>query len=127
MPLPGLPFVLRAACSDIREDVAFLLGPGMRHRAGDRGSHQLGVLPQGARGVAVLPGLPRLAPLLQVLVAEVDREAALDGVDGDHVAVLEQADRAADLRFGADMADTEAARAAGEAAVGDERHLLAHP
>ena len=36
------------------------------------------------------------------------------------------ADRAADRRLRADMADAEAARRAGEAAVGDERDLVAH-
>ena len=38
---------------------------------------------------------------------------------------FEQTDRAADGRLRADVADAEAARAAGEAPVGDERDLLA--
>ena len=44
----------------------------------------------------------------------------------DDVAVLEQRDRPADGRLGADVADAEAARGAGEAAVGDQRDLVAH-
>src|SRR3546814_19677534 len=51
---------------------------------------------------------------------------SLLGIDGDDVAVLEQADRAADRRLRPDVADAEAARGAGEAPVGDQRHLVAH-
>ena len=45
-------------------------------------------------------------------------------VDDDDVAVLEQADGPADRGFRADMADAQAAGAAGEAAVGDQRNIL---
>jgi hypothetical protein len=61
-----------------------------------------------------------------VRLVELDIERAGGGVDDDHVAVAQQADRAADRRLRPDMADAEAARGAGEAAVGDQRHLVAH-
>ena len=48
------------------------------------------------------------------------------GVDADGVAILDQSDRAALGRLGADMADAEAAGGAGEAPIGDQCHLLAH-
>ena len=44
----------------------------------------------------------------------------------DDVAVAQQRDRAADRGLGADMADAEAARRAGEPSVGDQRDLAAH-
>src|ERR1700682_962340 len=58
--------ILRFAQDDrglnISEDVAFLLGARMRPRSIDRGADELGVLPQCTCRVAVLAGLPRLAP-----------------------------------------------------------------
>src|SRR5262249_29607499 len=57
---------------------------------------------------------------------EIDAEDASGGIQMDAIAVLEQADRAADRRFRADVADAKAAGGAGEAAVGDERDLVAH-
>ena len=48
-------------------------------------------------------------------------------VDLDDIAVLEQADGSADRRFRADMADAGAARAAAEAAVGDQGDRFAQP
>ena len=47
------------------------------------------------------------------------------GVDLDDVAVADQPDRAADRRLRPDMADAEAARRAGETAVGDQRDFVA--
>src|SRR5262249_51447486 len=44
----------------------------------------------------------------------------------DDIAVLEQGDRATDRRLRTDMADAEAAGGAREAAIGDERDLVAH-
>src|SRR3546814_20375686 len=54
-------------------------------------------------------------------------DRAVDRVDTDRIAVLDQRDRAPLSRFGADMADAEATRAARKTAVGDERDLFAHP
>ena len=48
-------------------------------------------------------------------------EPAVGDVDADGVAVFEQADEAVFRRLGGDVADAGAARAAGEAAVRDER------
>src|SRR3546814_3237495 len=48
-------------------------------------------------------------------------DRAVDRVDTDRIAVLDQRDRAPLSRFGADMADAEATRAARKTAVGDER------
>ena len=76
-----------------------------------------------ALGLARLPFGPALR---QFLVGEFHVDGALDGVDRDDVAVLEQPDRAAHGRLRPDMADAEAAGRAGEAAVGDERDLVAH-
>ena len=70
--------------------------------------------------------LPAPGAVRELGRGELDVERAGLGVDVDDVAVLEQADRAADRRLGADMADAEAARGAREAAVGDQRHLVAH-
>ena len=53
------------------------------------------------------------------------RKLLFVGVDGDLIAVLEIGERAADPAFRGDVADDQAARAAGEAAVGDEADLLA--
>ena len=51
----------------------------------------------------------------------------LGDVDRDHVAVVDRRDRAAGQRLGGDVAGHEAARGAGEAAVGEQRDLLAEP
>ena len=48
------------------------------------------------------------------------------GIDHDLVAIFNQSDWSAFGRFGADMANAEAARCAREASIGDERNLLAH-
>src|SRR3569832_2694080 len=94
---------------------------GMRDRSVTRIADLLGVFPQRARtemGFARLPGGLALGELFGADIA-VDR--ALIRVDGDDVTVAQQADRTADRRFRPDMADAEAARGAGEAAVGDAR------
>ena len=48
-----------------------------------------------------------------------------EGVDGDGVAIFHEGERAAEVGLGRDVADDEAARAAGEATVGDERDVVA--
>src|ERR1700691_5487032 len=109
---------------EIGKDVGFRLGAGVHHRALFGVAHGLGITPQRTRLVFGLPRLPRLAPLGQFLVRELDRKRAVDRVHHDDVAILQQADRAAHGSLGTDMPDAEAARAAGEAAVGDERHVV---
>ena len=62
----------------------------------------------------------------ELLVGELDVDAAAGDVDDDDVAVHDLTDIAAAGCLGRDMADAEAAGAAGEAAVGDEGALLTH-
>src|SRR5439155_777857 len=71
----------------------------------------------------------RRAPAREALadrrVVHQDVEATLLDVEGDRVALLDRGDRAADGRLGRDVAGHQAARGAAEAAVGQERDLLA--
>src|SRR6266851_1502771 len=85
----------------------------------------LRVFPQRARLVAGFARRPGAAALGQLGIADRDVDRAGDGVDRDLVAVAQQRDRAADRRLRPDMADAEAVRRAGEAAVGDQRHPIA--
>ena len=52
--------------------------------------------------------------------------AAVGDVDADPITVADECERAADRRLRRYVADADAAGGAGEAAVGDERHLLPH-
>ena len=54
-----------------------------------------------------------------------DVERAVGDVEGDPVAVAEERDRAAVDGLGGDVADAQARRTAGEAAVGDQQDVLA--
>src|SRR3546814_7601223 len=63
------------------------------------------VAPDGARLVVVAARLPLGFARGQLVVGQLDVERALLGIDGDDVAVLEQADRAADRRLRPDVAD----------------------
>src|SRR6185312_17097325 len=110
---------------NVRIDMRLGLGARMGHGALLGVADRLRVFPQRARLVVVAARLPRLAARRQLGVAELDGDGPGLGVDRDDVAVAQQADRAADRRLGPDMADAESARRAGEAAVGDERHLVA--
>ena len=62
-----------------------------------------------------------------LVVGQVDVEAARGDVDRDRVAVLDRGDRAAVGGLGRDVGDHEAVGGAGEAAVGDERDVVAEP
>src|SRR5579885_1012280 len=115
----------RAMVSDVRIAIRFGSAARMGDGALERVADLLGVFPQIARRVAVLARLPLTLALGEFLGRQLDVERALLGVDLDDVAVADEADRPADRRFRADMADAEAARRAGEAPVGDQRHLLA--
>src|SRR5215469_14813810 len=110
-------------------DIGVYMGLRFASRMGDGAllgvAHRLGVAPERPRLVVMAARLPRLAALGQLALAEIDLERALLGVEADDVAVLQQADRAAHRRLRPDMADAEAAGGTGEAAVGDERHLVA--
>src|SRR5579862_5062238 len=58
---------------------------------------------------------------------EPNLERTLVAVDRDDVAVAQMGDRTADRRLGPDMTDAQATGRAREPAIGDERHLAAHP
>src|SRR5262245_20580396 len=73
------------------------------------------------RGGGLRATLLLVAALGEGLVVDVQRDAPARDVDGDLVAGLDQGDEAARRRLGGDVADGEAARAAGEPAVGDQR------
>src|SRR5438067_1060138 len=75
----------------------------------------------GVHGVATVTYLPGVKD------AKVPDPVPLLGVDGHAVAVLEEGDGAAHPRLRGDVADDQAVRAAGEAAVGDEADALAQP
>src|SRR3954471_9556281 len=65
-------------------------------------------------------------PALELGAAHQQLEPPARRVDADAITILYQRDRPACGRLGRDIADHHAARRAGEAAVGKERHLLAH-
>src|SRR5262247_3267796 len=121
---PSRPMPTRS--SDVR--IARLLGrpAGMGHRARARRSHLLGVLPQISRGELRRARLPCLGARLELSLAELDVERALDGVDGDDVAVAHMRDRPADGGLRTHMTNAEAAGRSREAPVGQERDLAAH-
>src|SRR5690349_5088602 len=112
--------------SDVRIDMSFRLAARMGDGSLLGIAHGLGVAPDRARLIVMLARLPGLAPRYHFAFADRDADDALLGIDGDHVAILDQPDRAADGGFRPDMADAEAAGSAGETAIGDERHLVAH-
>src|SRR5690606_37968604 len=64
-------------------------------------------------------------PPLELGRLDLEVERALLSVDRDHVAVLNETDRAANGRFRSHVSDAEAPRRAREASVGDQRHLVA--
>src|SRR5262245_54179436 len=106
-----------------RSQVRIALFLSRSTRMGDRAahgrSHLLGVFPQIAGAVLVLPRLPFLLAARQFGCVQVHIDGAGHCIDGDDVAVAQEPDRSAEDRFRTDMADAEAARGAGEAAVGD--------
>src|SRR5262245_44597496 len=98
----------------------------MRNGALARRPHLLGVFPKIARAKSMLTGLPTLGPRLELGRRQRDVERSLVGIEGDHVAVAQERDRPAYRGLRPDMAHAETPRCAGEAAVGDQRHLAAH-
>ena len=73
-----------------------------------------------------MTGSMRGAAAGQLGVVDQQLQAAPGDVDLDGVALVHERDQAADERLGRDVADAEAAGGAGETAVGDQCHLLAH-
>src|SRR3546814_5679109 len=88
--------------SRVRSDVGVAfelrLAAGMGHRAVMGIADGLGVFPQRARLVLVLAWLPLLLARRHLPGRTIDAEDALDRIDGDDVAILDQTDRAADRR-----------------------------
>src|SRR6185437_9199153 len=107
--------------------IARLLGRSarMRDRAVDGGPDLLGVFPDIAGAVFGRARLPVLLAPRKFLGRDVDLDRAGLGVHRDHVAIAQQPDRPSDRRLRPHMADAEAARRAGETAVGDQGDLAA--
>src|SRR5262245_54405278 len=122
------PVITRAKTRALNVRIALLFakGAGVGDSAVPGAANALCILPDGARAVVGLARLPGGAPFLELVVGQAHRKRALDGVDLDDVAVLDERDGAADGRLRPDMADAEAARGAGEAPIGDQRNLAAH-
>src|SRR5215469_14927792 len=106
--------------------MAFGLGTGMRERTQVSRSDELRVFPDRAGVVVGLARLPGGAARSQFGVGQCHVDGALLRIDDDAVTVAEQANRTANCRLRSDMADAKAAGGAGEAAVGNQRHLIAH-
>ncbi|TKW50631.1 hypothetical protein CTA1_5680 [Colletotrichum tanaceti] len=101
------------------------LDRAVRHASRAGVADQGRVLLQGALGVLGRRRLPLgLAPR-HLLVRDARVDDALLGVDGDDVAVADEADGPALHGLGHDVADQEAVAAAGEAAVRQQRDVLA--
>ena len=83
------------------------------------------VLREHAGGVARLGQLPLGLAAGQLVSAHVEIDGVGNRVDHDAIAFPDERDRAAVDGLGRDVADTEAVRAAGESAVGDERAVAA--
>src|SRR5579872_3229934 len=118
---------LTARDSEIGVDMRLRFAPGMRHGTLLGVPHGLRIAPQGARLIIALPWCPALAALHKLGLLELERDGAGRRVERDDVAIAHQGDRAALGGFGSDMADAEATGGAREAAIGDERHLIARP
>src|SRR5690349_2571053 len=95
-------------------------------RAVTGGSNLLGVFPQITGSELGSVRLPFLGAFIKLRFAELDVERAALGIERDGIAVANVRDGATDRGFRPDMADAEAARRAGEAAIGNQRDLGAH-
>src|SRR3954470_348465 len=100
--------------SDVGVAVRFSRTTGMRHRTLLGITHKLRIFPESTRLEVMLTRRPALTALGQLVIRQLDCDGAGFGVDRDDVAVLQQADRAANGRFRTDMADAEATGSAGE-------------
>src|SRR5664280_208558 len=99
----------------------------MGDRAFDGRPYLLGVFPQITGAEFGLTRLPLALALGQLVGRQLDVQGAFLGIELDDVAVAQQRNRPAQCRFRSDMANAEAAGGAGEAAVGDQRNLIALP
>ena len=110
-----------------RAPAARLTSRWRRDGALARGGHQCGVLREHAVVVARRRRRPVAQPLRDLVVGEVDAQLAGVDVDRHHLALLEDGDRTTAEGLGDDVADHEPVRRAGEAAVGDQRDVVAEP
>src|SRR3546814_1149724 len=85
--------------------MAFGSGSRMGDRAFIGRADILRIAPQCARTVIVGSRLPVRTTLGENSLADIEVDRAVDRVDTDRIAVLDQRDRAPLSRFGADMAD----------------------
>src|SRR6185295_15021511 len=90
-------------------DVFLGLAAGVRGGAAERGAHGLGVAPERARGIHRLARLPFALAGGELALRDLDVDRALDGVDLDDIAVLQERDWPAQRRLGADMAHAKPA------------------
>src|SRR3546814_19610090 len=90
--------------------MAFGSGSRMGDRAFIGRADILRIAPQCARTVIVGSRLPVRTTLGENSLADIEVDRAVDRVDTDRIAVLDQRDRAPLSRFGADMADADATR-----------------
>ena len=94
-------------------------------RALGRGPDKLRVLAEHPGGVARRQRLPALAAAGQLGVVDQQVQRAGGEVEPDPVAVAHEGDRPAVGRLGGDVADAQARRPPGEAAVGEQQDVLA--
>src|SRR5215469_15287780 len=104
--------------SNIGVGAGFGAGAGMGDSTLFGVANGLRIPPQAARLMVAAARLPCPAPLGEFGGGQRHVDGALLRVDRDHVAVADQADRPADRRFRADMANAEAVRGARKAPVG---------
>src|SRR6478735_4008928 len=88
---------------------------------------ELGVLPEHPAGVLRGVGGPAVLAGGELCLVDGHVEGAAGDVQGDLVAVADEGDRAAVDGLRGDVADAQAGRAPGEAAVGDQEDVLAEP
>lgn len=87
--------------------------------------NQLGVLVQGALGILERLRHKLLSPLSEHSLVDNQVEPSRLGIDNDLVAVADETNGAALLSLGHNMSNQEAVGATGEAAIGDESHVVA--
>ena len=92
----------------------------MDHGAAGSIPDRLRVAPERSGRMMPRARLPGAATFLELRLRHEKVDRAGIGIDRDPVAVAEKRDRSADGRLRSDMADAQAAGAAGETSVGDE-------
>ena len=93
----------------------------MRHGAGVGLADDMRIFGEQSSLVARCGRDPRGAAMRELVLLDQHIDALLVGIDADAIAVLDERERATDRGLGRDVTDADAARRAGEAAVGDQR------